>query len=177
MIIVVLFMVNIYFEAFKNQHLPLWWRWVEKPQVKSTWFVEGYQTTDRIHEKIQGNGYDYPFVIILDGHPIGFIQACDLHAYRSAHPGKQGIFSPEVHGMFGMDIFIGEEDYLDRGYGSKIVRAFANYLFENFGAQAILIDPAVSNTRAIRCYEKAGFQFLRDAFDGVTHCRILRLFA
>ena len=33
---------------------------------------------------------------------------------------------------------------------------------------------AASNQRAIRCYEKAGFQFLRNSFDGITECTILK---
>jgi aminoglycoside 6'-N-acetyltransferase len=34
----------------------------------------------------------------------------------------------------------------------------ARYLFEHRGHHRITIDPAAANQRAIRCYQKAGFQ-------------------
>jgi aminoglycoside 6'-N-acetyltransferase len=35
------------------------------------------------------------------------------------------------------------------------------YLFESLDAQRVTIDPHVSNHRAVRCYEKAGFRKVR----------------
>ena len=55
-----------------------------------------------------------------------------------------------------MDLFIGEEDYLNKGYGTKIVKQFEKKIFDEFNAKTIYIDPSVTNKRAIRCYEKAG---------------------
>ena len=85
------------------------------------------------------------------------------------------MFTDEKPGTFCMDLFIGEEDYLDKGYGTDIVKAFAVYIFENFPATTIFIDPAITNTRAIRCYEKAGFKKVRDEFDGVTQCVVMEI--
>jgi len=73
-----------------------------------------------------------------------------------------------------MDIFIGEEDYLNQGYGTVIVKAFVKYVFEYFIAKILLIDPAESNKRAIHCYEKAGFKYIKTANDGVTDCHVMK---
>lgn len=162
--------MNITFTPFQEQHLPLWQQWVEKPHVKNVWFIEGYETVDYIYEKITGNGYDFPFIFSIDGQPIGYIVACDLYAYRTICPQPKGLFTKEPPGTFCMDLFIGDEANLDKGYGTKIVRAFIDYIFQHFKAQRILIDPAVSNTRAIHCYEKAGFKIIDKAFDGITDC-------
>jgi len=35
------------------------------------------------------------------------------------------------------------------------------YVRENLGANQIIMDPQAWNTRAIRCYEKAGFRKLK----------------
>ena len=45
---------------------------------------------------------------------------------------------------FCVDLFVAGSGYLNKGYGTQI-----------------LIDPASDNKRAIHCYEKAGFKFLR----------------
>ena len=59
-------------------------------------------------------------------------------------------------GTRGIDQFIGEADMLGRGHGSAFIRAFIDRLLAN-GAPRIVIDPDPANARAIRAYEKAGF--------------------
>lgn len=166
--------MNIKFKKFTNEHLPLWQKWIEKPHVKDVWFVEGYETADYILEKIKGNGYDFPFVIYFDDKPIGYIVCCDLYAYKTKCPKPKGLFVNEQPGTFCIDLFIAEEECLGKGYGTKIVKAFSEKLFKALNARVILIDPAASNIRAIKCYEKAGFQFMKKAHDGVTECVVMR---
>ena len=158
----------------QEKDIPLWKTWSDVPHVKEVWFIEGYETTDYIHQKIEGNGYDHPFIIYVDNKPIGYIQCCDLYAYRTLCPKPKGLFTQEELGTFCIDLFIAESDYLNKGYGAEIIRLFTQKVIRDFGAKRILIDPAASNQRAIRCYEKAGFQFLRNSFDGITECTILK---
>lgn len=165
----------ITFTPFQAQHLPLWQQWIEKPHVKNTWFIDGYETTDVIHEKIQGNGYDHAFIFLIDGRPVGYIVACDLYAYRTLCKETKGLFTQEPPGTFCMDLFIGDETDLDKGYGTEIVSAFIDYIFKHFDANRILIDPATSNKRAIHCYEKAGFNIIGQAFDGITNCYMMEI--
>lgn len=46
----------------------------------------------------------------------------------------------------------------DRGLGSDAVRTVARWLFDVRGHHRITIDPAASNARAIRAYERVGFR-------------------
>ena len=46
---------------------------------------------------------------------------------------------------------------IDRGHGSAFIRAFAERLLAN-GTPRVVIDPDPANARAIRAYEKAGFE-------------------
>ncbi|MGB6977492.1 MAG: GNAT family N-acetyltransferase [Gammaproteobacteria bacterium] len=165
----------ISFYPLMYEHLPLWKKWVQKKHVKDVWFIEGYETVDYIYKKIEGNGYDYPFIIALNDEPIGYIVCCDLYRYRMQCPNPKGLFTHESPGVFCMDLFIGEEEFLGKGYGAPIVRTFVNYIFSHFNAQIIFIDPAITNKQAIRCYEKAGFIFAKEAFDGVTNCHVMKI--
>jgi aminoglycoside 6'-N-acetyltransferase len=45
-----------------------------------------------------------------------------------------------------------------KGLGTDAVVTVARHLLEECGHHRVTIDPAASNTRAIRSYEKAGFQ-------------------
>lgn len=143
------------------------------PHVKIVWFIDGYETTDYIHQKLAGNGYDYPFVIELASQPIGYIQCSDLFAYRTKSENPKGLFKNEAPGTFCLDLFIADENLLGKGLGTQIIRQFTQKLIKEFEAKKILIDPAASNKRAIRCYEKCGYRIIREQNDGVTNCVIM----
>lgn len=161
------------FKRMTFANLQLWQQWSQKPHVKNVWFVEGYESTSYIHQKIAGNGYDYPFIIYLNDIAIGYIVCCDLYAYRTRCPHPKGLFTQEEAGTFCMDLFIGEEKYLNKGYGVLIVREFVKKMLEQFHPKKILIDPAITNIRAIKCYQKAGFKIIAQKFDGVTDCYVM----
>jgi aminoglycoside 6'-N-acetyltransferase len=56
-----------------------------------------------------------------------------------------------------IDVFLGE-GFQSRGVGTAAVGLLARFLCERRGHHRLTIDPAVVNTRAIRCYEKVGFR-------------------
>lgn len=166
--------INIVFKPLEKNDMSLFLTWAKKPHVRDTWFQEGYENIDKYQQKIEGNGYDYSFIIYLNDTPIGYIQTSDLYAYKIKCQNLKGVFTNEEPGTFCLDLFIGEEDYLNKGYGTEIVKAFIDKLFKDFNAKKILIDPACSNKRAIRCYEKAGFKIIRKEHDGMDECCIMR---
>jgi len=59
--------------------------------------------------------------------------------------------------MAGLDLFIGEETYLNKGYGSKVIAHFLREIvFQKY--KAAVIDPDRENKRALKAYQKAGFK-------------------
>lgn len=167
--------MQINFKPMDKEHLQLWNKWIEKSHVKNTWFIDGYEVAEYIDITLAGNGYDYPYIIYIDETPIGYIQCSDLYAYKNICKNPKGLFLNEKPKTFCMDLFIAEENYLDKGYGTKIVKKFVEKIFNEFNAKMILIDPAATNKRAIRCYEKAGFKFVKIANDGVTDCYVMQI--
>ena len=64
----------------------------------------------------------------------------------------------------GVDLFIGEPDLIGRGHGSALLRAFlCDVAFPFHGIDVCVIGPSVTNSAAIRAYEKVGFRPLRVA--------------
>jgi aminoglycoside 6'-N-acetyltransferase len=57
----------------------------------------------------------------------------------------------------GMDLFLATESQ-NQGLGREALRLLARHLFEERGHHRIVIDPAASNSRAIRAYEAVGFK-------------------
>ena len=154
--------------------LPLWKAWSALHHVKKVWFIDGYEPAAYMEKKLAGNGYDFPFIINLNDQPIGFIQACDLYAYRTRCPTPKGVFQRENPGTFCFDLFIAHEDLLGKGYGTAIVQQFREKLAFDYFAQKIVIDPASNNIAAIRCYEKAGFVKTGLTHDGICEVALMQ---
>ncbi|HXX30944.1 MAG TPA: GNAT family protein [Myxococcaceae bacterium] len=101
------------------------------------------------------------------GQVIGAIQF-----YEHADPGYRHA---------GADLFVASA-WQGKGLGSEAVRGVAGHLFDARGHHRMVIDPAATNLRAIRAYEKVGFrqvgvmrQYERGA-DGTWHdCVMMEL--
>jgi len=158
---------------FTREDLPLYYEWAKIPHVRDTWFLEGYEGVDAIEGKIRPGGYDFPFIILLDKEPIGYIQYSDLFAYRTQCEDRKGVFTDEEQGTYCLDLFLAT--HLGKGYGTEAVKEFCAWMKKHLPVKQILISPSVENKRAIRCYEKVGFQRIREAEDGVEKVVILRL--
>ena len=64
-------------------------------------------------------------------------------------------FGAQPLGTRGIDQFIGEPDMIGRGHGSAFIRAFID---DPCGMARAVTDPDPANARAVRAYEKAGFE-------------------
>lgn len=83
------------------------------------------------------------FAVTLAGDVVGWIAAGESHdpLYRHAS----------------IDVFIASE-HQRAGLGPEAIARVCRWLFDERGHHRITIDPAASNVRAIRAYEKVGFQ-------------------
>jgi RimJ/RimL family protein N-acetyltransferase len=50
--------------------------------------------------------------------------------------------------------------YIGQGLGTEALALFLDYYFTDFGFQAMLLDVAAPNQRAVRSYERLGFSFV-----------------
>lgn len=134
--------------------LPMLLRWISQPHVAEWW--DCAPTLEDVREDFlpePPDPGDFRYVVRHHGQPIGYIQS--YVAVDSGTGWWMGFTDPTVRGI---DQFIGEPDLVNRGLGTAMVRAFCDRLFADPTVTAIQLDPDPANTRAIRCYEKAGFQ-------------------
>ena len=98
------------------------------------------------------------FVAVLDGEAIGYVQS-----YQAVAGHDEGwwlkVNDPGVHGI---DLFLADATKLGQGLGTRLVRAFVAHLFADPRVTRVQADPSPANSRAIRCYEKAGFRRVRE---------------
>jgi aminoglycoside 6'-N-acetyltransferase len=104
-----------------------------------------------------------------DGRPVGFIQIIDPENEESRY---WGCMDP---GHRAIDIWIGEPDARNRGYGARMMAQALERCFADPAVHTVLIDPLASNTRAHRFYERLGFEFVVERAFGEDCCRVYRL--
>lgn len=85
--------------------------------------------------------------------PIGYIQFYLLGDEERAEYGYEGNGGI----IYGIDQFIGETSYWNKGIGTMVVESMVNYLFKEKRADLVVMDPQSWNYRALACYEKCGF--------------------
>jgi aminoglycoside 6'-N-acetyltransferase len=137
----------IAFIPVDDSHRDLLLRWLSSDHARQ-WWGNPVEELALIYD---GKGEHDPFIAMVGGVPIAYVQS-----WRpSQHPDL-----PWQHGMTdttrGIDITIGEAHNLGKGLGSLIVKHFASRLFAE-GATRLIIDPDISNDRAVAAYMKAGF--------------------
>jgi RimJ/RimL family protein N-acetyltransferase len=57
-----------------------------------------------------------------------------------------------------LGIVIGNKDYWNKGYGTEAITLLLKHCFETLNLNRVMLKVFKNNPRAIRCYEKSGFQ-------------------
>jgi aminoglycoside 6'-N-acetyltransferase len=123
--------------------------WLAAPHVRE-WWGDPVRGVANIEGHLHDPAADI-FVVSYQDTPIGYLQCYDAHA------GADLSLRDQPLGTRGIDQFIGEPAFLDRGHGSAFIRVFVEALFEA-GVPRVVTDPNPRNARAIRAYAKAGFR-------------------
>lgn len=142
------------FRPLAPADLPMLQDWLSRPHVAAWW--PGRPSLREVEEDfgpmMEDASTTRAYVVLGDGRPIGYIQS-----YIALGSGE-GWWTDEVDpGVRGIDQFLADADGLNRGVGTRMVRAFIQRLFADPAVTRIQTDPSPDNARAIRCYQKAGF--------------------
>lgn len=153
----------IRFRKLKSEDYELMYKWLNKPHVIK-WYTQGSISFERVKEKygayLEPQSKFIPFIIMFEDVPIGYIQTyyIDKLEYYST--------IVKVDNSAGIDLFIGDENYVHKGLGSKIIGAFINSeVFNMKDISCCIIGPDPENKIAIKSYEKAGFKFLKQVYN------------
>lgn len=140
-----------------ERDLPMLHDWLNRPHIVEWWggeaerpgldeILKHYSPSALAEESVT------PYIAMLGDQPIGYAQS-----YIALGSGG-GWWADETDpGVRGIDQSLANPEQLNRGLGTRLVRALVERLFSDPAVTKIQTDPAPHNRRAIRCYEKAGF--------------------
>ena len=144
-------MKNFTFKKLSHEDLPLLHSWVTKPHVREFWpdaSLEDLVAFKLKYESKITSSSVKSYLVLLQGKPIGYIQSYSVDEKT-----------------FGIDQFIGVEEFVNKGLGSMFVKEFTDELLANKKVSKIITDPSILNLRAQKAYEKAGFK-KKEAMEG-----------
>jgi len=105
----------------------------------------------------------------VDDRPAAFLQIIDpneedTHYWGNVPPGQRAI-----------DIWIGEEQDMGKGYGTVLMQLALDRCFANEAVQTVVIDPLEENKKARTFYEKLGFTFVAQRMFGEDRCSVYQI--
>lgn len=148
---------QISFVPVEPRHYPLLQKWLDEPHIQE-WWGDPEEELGFIRDMVEGRDTTRPFLIALEGQPIGYIQYWFIGHHQNAQWIRDHPWLAELPAQtIGVDLSIGHPEKLSKGIGSAALSAFVARLREE-GHATIIIDPDPSNQRAVRAYTKAGFR-------------------
>ena len=136
------------FQGMSRADLPMIRRWLRTPEVVR-WWGDPDEQYELVSSDLDHADMDQ-FIVALDGHPFAYIQCYRLSTWNH----RFGDHPKETRGI---DQFIGEPELLACGHGGKFIRQFVDECFKK-GVPRVITEPDPKNARAVRAYEKAGFE-------------------
>jgi len=153
-------------EPLTDADIPLFVRWLQKEHVKQ-WFENPEDWLDEIQNRNGKYRFIKHFIVTLNGAKIGFCQYFDAY-YVKEDLGWE--FVKNKNESFGIDYFIGEEEYLRKGYGKAIIQKLEEKI-QSVNGREICADPSGDNAISVKTLLSSGFVKLRE---GVYAKRLYR---
>lgn len=151
-------MKDVIFKPLNESDIDMVYNWLCLPHVAQRWGgVPEYPKVFNKYSRYVHSDYVFSFIIYLNDKAIGYI-----HYYFANRVGK-GWWPNAQEGTVGIDIFIGEIEYINKGYGKQILKKFVCVIRSDPKIKKIILEVAPDNSRAKICYEKVGFSYLEEA--------------
>lgn len=137
-----------------EQDLPLIHNWMNQPHVIPFWHLAlSLEDMHKHLEKAIADTHQTLYIGMLNGVPMSYWEAYwsanDIVAqHYAADPADQGIH-----------LFIGEPEFLGKGYALPLLRAMTHFQLQHTETQKIVAEPDIRNYKMIHVFERCGFEF------------------
>ncbi|MBI5273771.1 MAG: GNAT family N-acetyltransferase [Chlamydiales bacterium] len=132
-------------------------KWLEQDYIKEWIHGEGLQgTLQDLDGFFQGSSTFQHWVAYDNNTPFAYLLTSPIFYNPDDIYAKLGFKKNST--AISLDIFIGNKDYLGKGYAHIVIQEFLVSQFSH--TKEVFIDPEKTNTKAIHVYTKTGFQIM-----------------
>ncbi len=142
--------------------------WDTQPHVREAIGSSGFYS-DWATEIADAPSWREILIAQIEDRPLGLLHIID----PAREPARYwGDVEPNLRAL---DIWIGEAQDLNCGYGTMMMQLAHLHCFANPEVKAIIIDPLSTNTDAQRFYRRLGYQFIETRRFRDSECAVYRL--
>ena len=137
------------FREFNDTDINLFSIWLHKDYVQK-WYNDPEDWLNEVRS--DEFSFIHHFIVEENDCPIGFCQYYDY-----AIPGEDWHGSFDIKDTYSIDYLIGEEAFLRKGYGTRIIEKLIQLIFGETNAQKIIVQPDEDNVASRNTLLSAGF--------------------
>jgi len=131
-------MESIELFKFTDEDMEIFKLWINKEYIKK-WYGNLNDWIYEVNNRSSYFSFIKHFIVKCNDNKIGFCQYYDCYKareewYKITNPGE----------IFSIDYLIGEEEYLNKGYGKKIVEILIEKI-KTEGGKKIIVQPELEN--------------------------------
>lgn len=152
-------------KALQDKDIQLVGNWISKPHVFKWLCPGGAQVKEDWLDELKGRSTSHRhfrhFLAYIGDRPIGFCMYYDSFFEKEYILSHYGLEVDKRGQVFEIGYLIGEEKYLNKGYGKRMI-VLIEELIKAEGGMLILADPSEENGASVRVLLAAGFQKYKD---------------
>ena len=152
--------------TFEDDDLQLLEKWLHKEYIRKWFEVSGVCTIDDWLYEVKNRDGKFKwinyFIALCEDSPVGF---CIYYKCLDAKEDWYGDIS--LDGVYSMDYLIGEEDYLGKGIGKKMIAKLTKMIFSHENAKRIIVQVDKNNKASCNVLLSSGFVFDNNIY-GIT---------
>lgn len=152
---------EIVIKSIQKEDIPLFDKWLDKEYIKK-WFGEKEDWLNEINERNGQYSFLKHFIVYYNDRKIGYCLYADCFFLKSLE--EEGHDFQEMYGdvaeqnhTYEIGYLIGEEEFLNRGIGKRIIQILEDKITE-IGGKEIAADPAEENIISIKTLLSNGFK-------------------
>ena len=135
-------------------------QWIKTNEFTKKWYYQNkipQQKTleKKLSKKLQQKN-TYAKIVVFDGKKIGYIQGYPVDG--NGNWTRQVYIKPNVASI---DYFIGDINYIHKGYGQKIICEFIEKIIKPKGYAGVMISPDPENIASTKCCQKCGLEYIK----------------
>ena len=139
--------------VLENRDIELFRKWVYEDHV-AKWYEQPLDWINEIENRYNEFNWIHHFIVVCNEKDIGF---CQLYEYKEGGEDWHG--NIELEGTYSIDYMIGEKEYLNKGFGSEIIKLLIQKIFAMPDAKRIIVQPEIDNTPSCKALLSAGFAY------------------
>lgn len=146
-------MEKMILRTFEAGDLPVFKEWLKKEHIRK-WYTEPEDWIAEVTLRQEDFSWINHFIVLMENQRIGFCQY-----YKTIDANEACYAKLPQEGTYSIDYLIGEEEYLGKGYGKKIVELLTEMIFAKSDSKRIVVQPEPENKASCNALIANGYVF------------------